>query len=328
MQALRELAARVRVVSTEFENVPANALSFLARHCAVAPDAAAVSVAQDRIVEKRFLAECGVPVAPWTAVTNDEELAAVDAALLPGILKSTRLGYDGKGQARVDDRADLAQAWEQLRRVPCVLEQRLVLHQELSVVVCRGRDGACVCFPVAENEHAHGILVRTTVPARIDDAVAAAARDAAMEIAARLQYVGVLCVEFFVLDDGSLVANEMAPRPHNSGHWSIDACSTSQFEQQARIMAGLPLGSTAALAPSVMLNLLGDVWFADGRPRQPPWDAVLAVPQARLHLYGKREARPGRKMGHVTVLGATAVEADMRARHVMQCLGIDPTAAS
>jgi len=322
-QALKELAARVRAVTTEFENVPATSLTWLARQRAVSPDAASVAIAQDRIVEKRFVAECGARTAPWAPVVAEADLDAADTLrLLPGILKSARLGYDGKGQARVDTPQALRAAWHALQRVPCVLEQRLLLHQELSMIVCRGRDGATAAFPAAENLHVDGILLRSTVPARVAAAVAEEARDIAIRLATRMQYVGVLCVEFFLLHDRRLLVNELAPRPHNSGHWSIDACSTSQFEQQVRALAGLPLGSTLPLSPAVMLNLLGDLWFEAGRPRTPPWDAVLALPQTRLHLYGKREARPGRKMGHVTVLGNTLVEAHERARQVARLLGI------
>jgi 5-(carboxyamino)imidazole ribonucleotide synthase len=307
--ALAELARRCPAISTEFENVPAGALERLAREARVCPAAGAVSIAQDRIAEKRFVESCGVAVAPWVAVTAAGDLDALDAALLPGILKAARLGYDGKGQARVADAAQARAAWQAFDRQPCVLEKRLELAFELSVIVARAADGECTTFPIARNVHHDGILAVSTVPADVDAGLAAEARAAALRIAERLQYVGVLCVEFFVTSDARLLVNEMAPRPHNSGHYSIDAAVTSQFEQQARVMAGLPLGATDLLAPAVMLNILGDAWFVDGARREPDWAAVLAHPGAKLHLYGKEEARPGRKMGHVTVLGKTAADA-------------------
>jgi 5-(carboxyamino)imidazole ribonucleotide synthase len=307
--ALAELARRCPAISTEFENVPALALERLARHARVCPAAGAVSIAQDRIAEKRFVESCGVAVAPWVAVTSTGDLDVVAAALLPGILKVARLGYDGKGQARVADAAQARAALASFAGQPCVLERRLDLAFELSVVVARAADGQCTTFPIARNVHHDGILAVSTVPADIDEALAAEARAAALRLAERLQYVGVLCVEFFVTADGRLLVNEMAPRPHNSGHYSIDAAVTSQFEQQARVMAGLPLGSTRLLAPAVMLNILGDAWFVAGEKREPDWAAVLAHPGAKLHLYGKEAARPGRKMGHVTVLGSSAADA-------------------
>ena len=244
------------------------------------------------------------------------DLDVVDASLLPGILKVARLGYDGKGQARVADAAQAQAALQGFDGKPCVLEKRLELAFELSVIVARGAGGQCTTFPLARNVHHDGILAVSTVPADIDHALAAARASAALRIAERLQYVGVLCVEFFVTDAGSLLVNEMAPRPHNSGHYSIDAAITSQFEQQARVMAGLPLGATDLLAPAVMLNILGDAWFAAGVRREPDWAAVLAHPGAKLHLYGKEEARPGRKMGHVTVIGRSAADALAQARAI------------
>jgi 5-(carboxyamino)imidazole ribonucleotide synthase len=319
--ALDELARSCRAATTEFENVPAQALERLARAIVVSPDAAAVAIAQDRIAEKAFVRGAGVDVAPYCPVSTEADLLAAEDALFPAILKSARLGYDGKGQARVADRAAALEAFRAFGGVPCVLEKRLALALELSVVVARGFDGQARAWPVSENEHRGGILAVSTVPARVDAEVARRATEATLGIAARLGYVGVLCVEFFLLDDGSLVVNEMAPRPHNSGHYTIDACVTSQFEQQARVLAGLPLGDTRALSPSVMLNLLGDCWFADGgAAREPDWACVLRHPGAKLHLYGKAEARPGRKMGHVTVLGesldaclavAAAIERDL-----------------
>ena len=246
-QGLAQLMQRSAAITTEFENVPAAALVTLGAHRPVAPGADAVAICQDRALEKAHFRRCGVPCAAYAAIESDEQLAAVDAALLPGILKTSRLGYDGKGQARVKDRAELAAAWESLRRVPCVLEQRLELAEEISVIVARSADGLVVHLPPQHNLHRDGILAVTTVPALgIDVALRDQAIQAAARIAASMEYVGVLCVEFFVLRDGSLVANEMAPRPHNSGHYSIDACDLSQFDLQVRALTGAPLGPAQA----------------------------------------------------------------------------------
>ncbi|HTN50264.1 MAG TPA: 5-(carboxyamino)imidazole ribonucleotide synthase [Burkholderiaceae bacterium] len=320
-QALDELARRCSAATTEFENVPAAALEFLAQRCRVSPDAASVAIAQDRIAEKRFLAASGIEVAPHAVIASTADLERLDAALLPGILKSARLGYDGKGQARVATVQEARAAFASMGAVPCVLEQRLALELELSVVVTRSRSGAVSTFPVAENQHRSGILAVSIVPARIDATLLRQAQQAAIAVASALNYVGVLCVEFFVVG-GHLLANEIAPRPHNSGHYTIDACVSSQFDQQARVMAGQPLGDAGLLAPAVMLNVLGDVWFDQGRMREPPWHEVLAVPGAKLHLYGKSEARVGRKMGHVTCIAATVPDALARARDVARVLGI------
>ncbi|HEX4585753.1 MAG TPA: 5-(carboxyamino)imidazole ribonucleotide synthase [Burkholderiaceae bacterium] len=322
--ALSQLAALCRAVTTEFENVPASSLEQLARDCAVSPSADAAAIAQDRRREKRFAQECGLSVAPYQAVVEAADLASIESSLLPGVMKSARLGYDGKGQVRIERAGEVRQAWDSLGQVPCVLEKWLPIACEVSVVVCRGRDGASVTFPVAENQHRGGILAATIVPARVDASLALQARAAATTMAGRLGYVGVLCVEFFVLPGGKLLVNEMAPRPHNSAHYTIDACVTSQFDQQARILAELPLGDTRQLAPAVMLNLLGDLWFDQGRMRPPALDAVAAIAGACPHLYGKLEARPGRKMGHVTILGTSAAEALARAGEVSSALGLEP----
>jgi 5-(carboxyamino)imidazole ribonucleotide synthase len=321
--ALSQLAALCRAVTTEFENVPASSLERLARDCAVSPDADAAAIAQDRRQEKRFAQDCGLSVVPYQSIVEAADLARIESSLLPGVVKSARLGYDGKGQVRVDQPGAVRQAWDSLGRVPCVLEQWLPIDCEVSVVVCRGRDGRSVTFSVAENQHRGGILAATIVPARIDALLARQARAAATMMAERLGYVGVLCVEFFVLPGAKLLVNEMAPRPHNSAHYTIDACVTSQFDQQARILAELPLGDTRQLAPAVMLNLLGDLWFDQGTMRPPPLDAVAAIAGACPHLYGKLEARPGRKMGHVTILGTSVATALARAGEVSAALGLE-----
>jgi 5-(carboxyamino)imidazole ribonucleotide synthase len=256
-------------------------------------------------------------------IESQQQLAAVADELLPGILKTTRLGYDGKGQQRVGSRADLAGAWDAMGRVPCVLEKLLPLAYECSVVVARGRDGAMVQLPVQRNLHRDGILAVTEVfDGGVPAATAKRAIESARAIAEGLGYIGVLCVEFFVLDDGSLVVNEMAPRPHNSGHWSIEGADVSQFELQVRTLAGLPLTQPRQHSPAVMLNLLGDLWLRGGDAAPPPWAEVLALPGTHLHLYGKRSARAGRKMGHLTVTGAQPQQVRATALQAAQRLGI------
>ena len=325
-QGLGALAQACAAVTTEFENVPAAALDTLARSLPVSPAGSAVAIAQDRAREKAHFVQCGVPVAPHAVIETPEQLAAVDAALLPGILKTARLGYDGKGQARVHTPGELAAAWEQLGRVPCVLEQMLPLAHECSVIVARGRDGTVVHLPVQRNLHRGGILAVTEVyEGNLPPALASQALAAAKSVADGLQYVGVLCVEFFVLQDGRLVVNEIAPRPHNSGHYSQDACDVSQFALQVRCMAGLPLTPPRQHSPAIMLNLLGDLWFAHGgdAPASPAWDRVLALPGCHLHLYGKTQPKRGRKMGHLNVTGSTAEQVRATALQAADILGIE-----
>jgi 5-(carboxyamino)imidazole ribonucleotide synthase len=321
---LATLCGFADAITTEFENVPADALAQLAEHRPVAPGAAAVAIAQDRAAEKAHFSRCGVPCAPHAVISNEEDLASVGDDLLPGILKTARLGYDGKGQVRVSTRAELRQAWADLRRADCVLEKMLPLAFECSVLVARGRDGAMVHLPVQRNLHREGILAVTEVhEGCMAAALAQRAIDATRRIADGLDYVGVLCVEFFGLDDGSLVVNEMAPRPHNSGHWSMDAADVSQFELQVRTLAGLPLTQPRQHSPAIMLNLLGDLWFSQGGTEQAPdWASVLALPGTHLHLYGKLSARKGRKMGHLTITGADVQAVRETALQAAQRLGI------
>lgn len=304
--------------------MPALALQTLAGMRVVAPAAAAVAVCQDRAVEKAHFEAAGVPCAPHAVISNDIELAAIDPALLPGILKTSRMGYDGKGQVRVSTPAELAAAWEGLKRVPCVLEQMLPLKAELSVLIARGADGQIVNYPAQQNLHCGGILAVTEVPAPdLPAEVQALAVGAARQVAEALGYVGVLCVEFFWLQDGRLVVNEMAPRPHNSGHWTMNGCDVSQFELQVRALAGLPLPEPRQHSASVMLNLLGDLWFGDeGGPTPPAWDRVLALPGTHLHLYGKAEARHGRKMGHLNITADTPEAAHAVALQAAAILGL------
>ena len=322
---LAQLADVASAITTEFENVPAEALRVLAQRRPVAPGGDAVAVCQDRVLEKAHFTQCGVPCAPHAVITTQQQLDAVDSALLPGILKTARMGYDGKGQVRVATREALHAAWQQLKQAPCVLEQLLPLAFEISVLVVRSRTGQVVHFPVQRNLHRDGILAVTTVPAPgVGAELAQQAIASAERIAASLNYVGVLCVEFFVLADGRLMANEMAPRPHNSGHHTIDACDVSQFDMQVRAMAGLPLVTPVLHSPCLMLNLLGDLWFpAPGSdPRTPDWAAVLALSGTHLHLYGKTEARVGRKMGHLTITAATPEAALAVATEAARLLGM------
>jgi 5-(carboxyamino)imidazole ribonucleotide synthase len=327
-QGLAQLAALCQAVTTEFENVPADALAQLAQTLPVSPSAQAVAIAQDRAREKAHFVQCGVPVAPHAVVVTPEQLAAVPDSVLPGILKTSRMGYDGKGQLRVTTREELNAGWTTLGSVPCVLEKMLPLAAECSVIVARGRDGTCVHLPVQRNLHRNGILAVTEVWAgNVSAELAQQALAAAQAVAQGLDYVGVLCVEFFVLADGALVVNEIAPRPHNSGHYSQDACDVSQFELQVRCMADLPLTQPRQHSPAIMLNLLGDLWFpqplgADPNGSEPPWDQVLALPGTHLHLYGKREARQGRKMGHLNLTAATPEQARRTALQAAALLGI------
>ena len=313
--ALDELARTCSAVTTEFENPPAAALQRLAREVVVAPPVRAVAIAQDRIAEKSFLEAAGFPVAPCAALIDASDLGAAAALGGPAIVKTARLGYDGKGQRSVGDAAGIEPAWDELGRVPCIVERRLPLDVEISVVIARGSDGVTATYPVAENVHRDGILDLTVVPARVDRRVAEEANEVAGRIADALGYVGVLAVEMFVTE-GRLVVNELAPRPHNSGHWTLDAAQTSQFAQQIRSITGAALGDTRMTAPAVaMVNLLGDLWFpGDGdHVVEPSWSEILADPGARLHLYGKTAPRPGRKMGHLTVLGHDVDEVAARA---------------
>ena len=323
-QGLANLAAMAAGATTEFENVPAAALDFLARTARVTPSAASVAIAQDRIKEKTFLSGHALPVAPFAMLRHDDDFATLKAGLLPGIVKRARLGYDGKGQVRVRTVEDVRRALAAMNGQPCVLEALVPLACEVSVIVARDDHGNALTWPVAENMHRDGILDVSVVPARIPAALATDARAIALRVAALLDYRGVLCVEMFVDTAGRLLVNEIAPRPHNSGHYTIDACITSQFEQQARVLAALPMGDTRQHTPAVMVNLLGDLWFDSPDatlPREPDWPAVLREPEAKLHLYGKVEPRRGRKMGHVTCLGATLDEALQTAGTIRRALG-------
>lgn len=322
--ALAELAKGCAAVTTEFENVPAETLAILAESVPVHPSAAAVSVCQDRIAEKTFLKVHGLPHGPFVEIASLEDLRdphKAPAHLFPGILKAARLGYDGKGQAVVENRAAAEAAWFELGSVRCILEAKLPLDYEISVVLARGQDGAVRAFPSAENRHRNGILDVSIVPAWGSVCLADSACEVAEKLAGCLGYVGTLGVEFFV-SRGQLVVNEMAPRPHNSGHYTIDACGTNQFEQQVRALCGLPLGDARAHSAAVMVNLLGDLWFENGQEREPDWQSLLAIPGLSLHLYGKQSPRAGRKMGHFTIIGADSKQVYEHALKARAILGL------
>jgi 5-(carboxyamino)imidazole ribonucleotide synthase len=297
--ALSALAENCAAITTEFENPPATTLAFLAARRPVHPGAKAVGICQDRIAEKTFLRDHHLPHADFAVIESAADLDQANAGLFPGILKTARLGYDGKGQAVVNDREEAKAAFARFGEKPCVLEQKLKLDYEVSVVLARDATGKVSAFPVAENQHRNGILDVSIVPARMNPCFMGDAPELAERIAVALDYVGVLAVEFFVSRE-RLIVNEMAPRPHNSGHYTVDACFASQYEQQVRALCGLPLADPQMhCASAVMVNLLGDLW-QDG---EPDWASLLANPKLKLHLYGKHAARPGRKMGHFTVVG-------------------------
>lgn len=316
--ALDELRAHCVAVTTEFENVPAETLEFLERGVTVHPSSSAVAIARDRILEKTFIREQGLATAPFFAINTSADLDAACARLtMPALLKTAQLGYDGKGQVSVTGLDSARQGFRDLGEPPCVLEERVELAREISVILARGADGDTAAYPPGENVHVNGILDTTCVPADISAALAAQATQMAVQLAQALRYCGVLAVEFFVTKGGELLINEMAPRPHNSGHYTLDAALTSQFEQQVRTLCGLPPGSTRLLSPAVMVNLLGDLWTPD----TPPWDRLLRHRQAKLHLYGKQHARPGRKMGHYTCLAEDAPRAMALAETIRRDLG-------
>ena len=305
--ALDEFAQGCAAITTEFENVPADTLDYLAKFVPVRPSAAAVAVCQNRIAEKSFLRDHDLPHGPFASIRSEEDLDVVSAALFPGILKVARFGYDGKGQSIVNNRDEARLAFGHFKREACVLEQRLALDYEISVVLARDESGNVRCFPTGENRHRNGILDVSIVPARTSACIASDAEDVATRIAEKLGYIGTMGVEFFV-SRGKLIVNEMAPRPHNSGHYTIDACITNQFEQQVRALCGLPLGEPRAHSAAAMVNLLGDLWFDGDRYREPDWSRLHAINNLKLHLYGKHHARHGRKMGHFTVIGEDAVK--------------------
>ena len=315
--ALDYLKRTCDAITTEFENIPAAILEQLATNLPVRPGARAVTITQDRIHEKRFLRDNGFPTTPFVVIRQDADLqGALTHVTTPAILKVSRFGYDGKGQYSINNASDLTKGWQALGGNECVLEQRMPLDVEISVVLARSTAGEVVSFPVGENSHQNGILDVSIVPARVDTALCQRAIAMATDIATALEYVGVMAVEFFI-SNGELLVNEIAPRPHNSGHYTLDATVTSQFEQQVRAVCGLPLGDTRLLSPVVMVNMLGDIWHDNQAPK---WEKLMAHNNVMLHLYGKREARPGRKMGHYNVLAADVESALKLAREIQQQL--------
>jgi 5-(carboxyamino)imidazole ribonucleotide synthase len=296
LSALEEMAKQCDAITLEFENIPSQSVRYIAGKTTVFPVAESLEIAQNRDLEKQFAQKAGLQPVPYATLLQESDLQpAADAIGFPAILKSNTLGYDGKGQFVVNDFAELSAAYQEVGRVDCVLEKRINIHCEVSAIVARNANAELACFPVSENQHRNGILHMSIVPARVDESIRQQAIEGASILAEALSYVGILAVEFFVSDDNVLYFNEMAPRPHNSGHYTKDACVTSQFEQQVRMMCGLKPGDTRLMSPVVMVNMLGDLW-------PPKWAEIFSQNNIKLHLYGKTEARPGRKMGHFNVL--------------------------
>ncbi|WP_339777128.1 5-(carboxyamino)imidazole ribonucleotide synthase [uncultured Methylophaga sp.] len=318
--ALTELAQHCAAITTEFENIPASTLAFLEKRTVVHPSSSALASTQNRNTEKNFIHAQGIATVPFVRITSRDDFADISTQIkFPAILKVATFGYDGKGQIVCEDLQTAYEAFDALGQKECVLEQRIDLEREISVVLARGEDGQITAFPVAENVHINGILHSTSVPSAAAETQQKAAIEMAGKIADGLDYVGTMAVEFFVSKQGEIIANEIAPRPHNSGHYTLDACRTSQFEQQVRMLCGLPAGSPKLISPVVMINLLGDVWGNS----QPDWDKLLNQPDIKLHLYGKREARAGRKMGHFNVLADTTDLAMQSANTVFEDIKAD-----
>ena len=314
--ALDRMAESCEVITTEFENIPASSLQYLATRRPVHPSARALSIAQDRILEKSFIQSLALDTAAFIAIEKEPDLEQADKVKFPAILKTATLGYDGKGQVVCANADDVRQAYKNLN-TRCVLEQFIQLDKEISVVLARNEAGESFCFPAAENSHANGILDVSIAPARVSSQIREQAQQAAQKIAHNLGYVGVLAVEFFISGSGQLLVNEIAPRPHNSGHYTLDACYSSQFEQQVRMVCGLPSANCELHTPVVMLNILGDVWPQQG---VPDWLSIAKIDRARLHLYGKKHARIGRKMGHINILADGLSEAEEKLVQVRQLL--------
>ena len=301
--AVRDFAKGLDLLTFEFENIPRQTVDWCADECEVRPGSSVLHTAQNRLREKDFLSAAGIPVAAYRAVRSASELTvALNEIKTPAILKSAAFGYDGKGQRLIEQSFDLCEIWRDRPGDELILERAIDFEKEVSVIVARGPDGAVATFPVCENMHRNHILDITVVPARVPANVEKSAADLARAIAEKMDLVGLLAVEMFLDHDGNLLVNELAPRPHNSGHWTIEGCATSQFEQHLRAVCGLPLGSTEILRPSAMANLLGDLW----QTGEPNWAAALEVEGVHLHLYGKHQPRPRRKMGHLTALASTA----------------------
>jgi 5-(carboxyamino)imidazole ribonucleotide synthase len=315
--AVNGFLGAIDLLTFEFENIPRATIDWAGRTRLVRPRGEILLIAQNRLHEKEFLAGAGFPVAPFRRVASASDLtSALEAIGRPAILKEAAFGYDGKGQQRIDPETDVDAIWSERENVQCVLERVIDFKREISVIVARAPDGQTAVFPVCENVHRHHILDLTLAPARVSEPVAKAARELACEVATRLDLVGLLAVEMFLQPNDGLIINELAPRPHNSGHWTIEGCLTSQFEQHVRAVCGLPLGKTDSLRPAAMVNLLGEIW----EEGEPDWAAALAEPDVHLHLYGKREPRPRRKMGHLTVRAETVEAAAASAQRARRSL--------
>jgi len=318
--ALQLLADQCDAITTEFENIPSETLAFLEKLTIVHPSSTALASTQNRNVEKAFISSLGIATAPYAKITNKDDIATVEQKItFPAILKVATFGYDGKGQFPCESITDVYSAFDSLGQKECVLEQKIRLAKEVSVVLARSQSGDVTPFPVAENVHINGILHSTSVPTSISNTLSELAVQQAHKIAAGLDYVGTMAVEFFISEEGEVIANEIAPRPHNSGHYTLDACHTSQFEQQVRMLCDLSAGNTSLISPVVMINLLGDVW---GKT-VPNWQEVLSNPNIKLHLYGKHEARKGRKMGHYNVLAESVSQAMTEAEQTFSKLKAD-----
>lgn len=319
--ALEQLSEQCAVITTEFENISAPALELLAKNSLVRPQGSAVAIAQDRILEKAFIQSCGLRTAPYGAITTSSEIApAIKEIEFPCLLKTARFGYDGKGQITVHNMDEVREGFAHFNHATCVLEQRIDLACEISVILGRNSQGESHCFPVAENTHVDGILHTSIVPSQVDEALQKSAQAAAIRIADKLEYIGVLAVEFFISQQGELLVNEIAPRTHNSGHYTLDACITSQFEQQVRMVCDLPFGDVDLLSPVVMVNLLGDYWGKEPEKTQPHWDVIHRSAATKLHLYAKKQARKGRKMGHYCTLAPQLDNAEKEAHRIFQSL--------
>jgi 5-(carboxyamino)imidazole ribonucleotide synthase len=305
-EALDYIALLCAVISTEFENIPAETLEYLANSLPVHPSASALRIAQNRVLEKQFFNDQGLNTAPFLSIDSETDLSAAEKFEYPAILKTATLGYDGKGQFVCESFDELRAAYRQISPRACVLEKKIDLAKEVSVVLCRSEAGEVSCFPVAQNEHRDGILDFSMIPAELSQQQEDTVIQATHRIADGLNYCGVLAIEFFISSSDEVLVNEMAPRPHNSGHYTLDACETSQFEQQVRMMCGIPAGSVRQHSAAVMWNILGDIWPQQGTPA---WDEVLRHDNMKLHLYGKTEARAGRKMGHINCLAKDTTEA-------------------
>ncbi len=319
-KALDDMATLCAAITTEFENIPAQTLAFLEQKTIVHPSSKALASTQNRNIEKNFISSLGIQTAPFSPIRRKEDIAEAEKTIhFPAILKVATFGYDGKGQIPCKTIEDVYAGFEALAEKECVLEQRIDLDKEISVVLARSQTGSIINFPVAENVHVNGILHTTTVPTTVNAEQSQKAIQMANDIAKGLGYVGTMAVEFFVNQTGEIIANEIAPRPHNSGHYTLDACHTSQFEQQVRMLCGLPAGDCDLISPVVMVNLLGDVWGSS----QPHWETLLSETNIKLHLYGKQEARPGRKMGHFNVIAETVDEAMQQAETCFENLKAD-----